>query len=74
MTVEEVIRDCPYSGIYKWVNMVNGKIYVGQSRNLSDRFSRYHRGEFNLYMKRAIEKYGLENFNIEILERDVPLD
>ena len=73
MTVVEVIKECHYSGIYKWVNKVNGKIYVGQSRNLSDRFSRYYRGEFNSYMKRAIEKYGFENFDIEILERNVSL-
>lgn len=59
-------------GIYKITNLVNGKVYVGQSTNIPTRWRR-HRAEVNnpnndypLY--RAMRKYGLENFSFEIIE------
>lgn len=57
-------------GIYKIENLVNHKIYIGQSRNIKDRWrahrTRYQKEDGPLY--RAIRKYGLENFSFEILE------
>lgn len=49
--------------IYKVTNLINGMIYVGQ--DTKNRESYYGSG---LLIKRAIAKYGKENFKREILE------
>lgn len=60
-------------GIYKITNVINGKVYIGQSSNVERRFSQhkspYEQERFSekpLY--RAFKKYGIENFTFEILE------
>lgn len=53
--------------IYKITNNINGKIYVGQTvRSLKERISEHKRHK-NCTMYKAFEKYGFENFSIEIL-------
>ena len=60
--------------IYKITNQVNNKVYIGQTiQNLKDRWYRHcgysgSKGEQNMIIKKAIHKYGKENFNIKILE------
>ena len=62
-------------GIYKIENLINGKIYIGQSTNISQRWKAHRNRPFNensesydcpLY--RAIRKYGIENFSFVVLE------
>ena len=50
--------------VYKTTNMVNGKIYVGKYEG--DRESYLGSGYI---LKKAIKKYGKENFKREIIER-----
>lgn len=64
------------SGIYKIVNRINGKSYIGSSVNITFRWY-VHKYELNsqihdnIHLQRAWNKYGKENFNFEIIE-EVP--
>ncbi len=58
-------------GIYKITNKINNKSYIGQSVNIKRRWAEHrllHRDE-SLSLKRAMRKYGIENFTFEVLEK-----
>lgn len=63
------------AGIYRWVNNINGKSYIGSSNSLTKRFNDYYspirislaRGGVSL-IYRSILKHGHCNFSLEILE------
>ena len=57
--------------IYKITNLINGKVYIGQTRRTIEIRWRDHvydskRSEYPIH--RAIRKYGVDNFKIEMLE------
>ena len=54
--------------IYKTTNLVNNKIYIGKRIFTSEKFWRNKYFGSGKLLKSAIEKYGLQNFNREILE------
>ena len=61
-------------GIYKYTNKINGKSYIGQSidierRQYNHKSSAYNEkaNDYNSQFHQAIRKYGLENFDYEIL-------
>lgn len=61
------------SGIYKIENLINGKIYVGQSVDLSKRKNEHFRQlkshtHYNEHLQRSFNRHGLENFTFTILE------
>jgi group I intron endonuclease len=51
---------------YMWINLINGKAYIGQTNNLKDRKRRYlycvEDEKYDNAIHRAIRKYGLDNF------------
>ena len=55
--------------IYKITNKINGKIYIGQSKNPQKRFLShcYKKEKYVSLINRAINKYGEKNFSFEIL-------
>lgn len=62
-------------GIYKIENKITKKVYIGQSVNILSRWRGHKSSAYNLSdhnykypLYRAIRKYGLENFNFQILE------
>ena len=57
--------------IYKITNNINGKSYIGQtSQKVENRWSEHKRGKTSKHspLKRAIKKYGWENFTTEIID------
>lgn len=62
------------SGVYMWTNMVNGKIYVGSSVDLSKRLRNYFNISYLSDLKdimiiyKALLAHGFDNFKLEILE------
>ena len=60
-------------GIYKIQNIIDGKIYIGSSINLSKRLQNhkimlsggYHD---NRYLQNSVTKYGIDSFIFEIIE------
>lgn len=74
-TVNEIsFIDLKYSGIYKITNTINNKFYIGSSKYLQKRFYS-HLSDFRkekshcTILKKAVDKYGEENFNFEVLAR-----
>ena len=58
--------------IYKITNNVNGKIYIGQAKNTEERFkSHCKQCVTDCLIDYAINKYGKENFTVEILESQI---
>ena len=62
------------AGIYKIENIINGKIYIGQSSWLKHRIQA-HKNDLrknkhkNIHLQRAWNKYGEESFRFDILEK-----
>ena len=53
--------------IYKIINLINGKLYVGQTKfSVEKRFKEHAKADS--LIGRAIRKYGIENFKLEIIE------
>lgn len=59
--------------IYKITNLVNNKMYIGQSaRGVAERFNRHicdaMNGKLDTHFARAIRKYGPENFTVDVID------
>ncbi len=64
------------SGIYRWINKINGKTYIGSAINIPKRLYQYYsKKNMETYLKKrksaiysAILKHGISNFKLEILK------
>ena len=64
------------AGIYKVTNLINNKVYIGQTKNIRKRFKNHHIVDYrnkqnccyNTKFYQALRKYGLENFQVDVLE------
>ena len=55
--------------IDKITNKVNNKSYIGQTRySLEFRWRQHQHKKDNTYFHNAIKKYGVDNFELSILE------
>jgi len=63
-------KDKQFSGyIYKITNIINNKIYIGQSTMaFSERINDYKLHKCNEYLINSFNKYGFENFKFEIID------
>lgn len=66
--------------IYKATNLINGKVYIGQTVNTLKYRSEQHRREAKIdnrkhpYFHNAIRKYGFENFEFECIDEADSID
>lgn len=58
----------PICGIYQVTNIINNKIYIGQSIDIERRWNQHKYGKGSIILRNAISKYGMDNFKFEILE------
>ena len=56
-------------GIYKVTNKINGKVYIGQSVDIGRRWRQHMTAKDDIYFHKAIQKYGIENFEWEVIEK-----
>ena len=56
-------------GIYKVTNKINGKVYIGQSVDIGRRWRTHMTAKDDIYFHKAIQKYGVENFEWEVIEK-----
>ena len=59
--------------IYKITNLINNKIYIGQSKDVNRRWREHclnsvSNNNENRYLYSSMRKYGINNFKIEIIE------
>lgn len=62
------------SGIYKIINTLNSKMYIGSAKDFDVRFSRHIRElknnvHHNIHLQRSYNKYGFDVFEFKIIER-----
>lgn len=56
--------------IYKITNMINGKLYIGQTKEPDKRWNQHRRSAANAIQQihHAINKYGAHNFTYEVID------
>ena len=56
--------------IYKYTNLINNKVYIGQTKQSLEERHKRHLAQLkdNTYFHRAIKKYGISNFKMELVE------
>ena len=55
-------------GIYKIENLINGKVYIGQSIEIERRWQKHLNANDDFLIHKALRKYGKKNFSFTILE------
>lgn len=63
-------KDLNQTGVYKILNIVNNKVYIGQSVNIRKRWNNHKsiRQSSNLPLYVDMRRYGIDNFEISIIE------
>jgi len=72
-TYQDVNKFNKLSGIYLWLNKINGKIYIGSAVNLNKRLLHYFLyksliAKNTMIINKSILKYGINHFSLFILE------
>lgn len=70
-------RFIPVSGIYKICNTKNGKVYIGQAKNIRLRWSSHvdelvSNKHCNKDLLEDFQRYGFEVFTVELIEKCKP--
>ena len=68
--MEDIIEYTTGKGVIYKLTSPSGKVYIGQSINFKNRLNKYKNTttkSIGNYLFNAIQKYGFDNFNVEIL-------
>jgi group I intron endonuclease len=73
MSTMQTLDIISISGVYQIVNLINGKRYIGSSKNIKSRWKEHldklnKNKHYNIHLKNSWNKYGKENFKFEIIE------
>lgn len=73
MKIELLPEQKNQSGIYQIKNLVNGKVYIGQTKCFIKRYASHkssltNNKHKNHHLQAAVNKYGIEQFVFEVLE------
>lgn len=61
--------------IYKITNKLDEKVYIGQTvQTMESRLKAHYKNPKNTYIKNALLKYGLDNFEIEQIDSAISMD
>lgn len=62
--------------IYKYTNLINEMVYIGQTRQTLEQRDYKHQIQLNdnTYFHRALKKYGRKNFSLELIEDNIPFN
>ncbi|MCK9319241.1 GIY-YIG nuclease family protein [Methanoculleus sp.] len=67
-----------FSNIYVITNKINNKQYVGQSVDVDKRWISHKfastQNNTNIILYNAMSKYGVDNFVIQVIEKDIPIN
>ncbi len=55
------------AGVYMYINKINSKVYIGSSKDIITRHKYHIKGKGSKCLYNAFKKYGLENFEFEII-------
>lgn len=72
MKIYEILNDKEnfnFACIYLWTNLLNGKVYVGQTQNFYNRMKQYYKKREHRLINFALDKYGFDNFDVIVLNR-----
>ena len=68
------IHGLKITGIYKIENLINHKVYIGQSKDIIKRLRQHIKNEGNFHLNSAFKKYGFDNFSFEIIKQTYDLN
>lgn len=60
--------------IYKIANLINGKVYIGQTVRTLEVRTEEHKRHNRILIDKAIQKYGFDNFVVEVIDSATSID
>lgn len=73
---ERMEKNMENGKIYKYTNLINGMVYIGQTKQTLEQRDYKHQTQLedNTYFHRALKKYGRKNFSLELIEDNIPFN